>query len=300
MLRFICAAGLLVAFAGLSYGQATFEDLGTAVLLGDSKGIQLKCSAKGDPTSVATSIELPKETEFVTFLTRMRGPKIKLGKTEKAGAGMVYSLIAKDDQRRQLPRVEPIYKYGSLGGWKTYRSTVRVLPGEQQLNIRAEIVDAEGEFEVRYVLVIASKPDFRGDPEQLQKLFIAVKEDDRNTVAKLIEKNPKLLEARNGSLENGTPLIWASWYNAKSVAQELIQAGADLEACDESWQNTPLAWCCWWGNLEVAEVLVEAGAKTENFAQRAASSKRKNRRPRGTMKDFDAIVKLISDAQKTE
>jgi len=337
MIRSFCAVGLLVVVAGFSYGQATFEDpphwnadgkdnffengnfnnlgdqaapkgwddvlafgIGGAVFLNDSRGIQLKCSKDGDQTSVATSIELPEKAEFITLLTRMRGPRIKLGKKEKAGAGMVYSLIAKDGQRRQFPRVEPIYKYGSLGGWKTYRSTVRVLPGEQQLNIRAEIVDAEGEFEVEYVYAIASKPGYQGDPKQLQKLLIGVKEDDRNTVAKIIQKHPKLLEVRNGSMDNGTPLIWASWLNAKSVAEELIQAGADLEARDETWQNTPLAWCCWWGNLEVAKVLVKAGAKTENLVQMAASSKHNNRTPKGTPEDFDEIVKLIVEAKKTE
>lgn len=335
MVRLTLALGLCSLLSSLSYGQSAFEDpphwgadqkdnffehgefkelsekgvpigwdkagfeSGDVVALKNSKGtIKLKCPKDGSETSVSTNIVLPMEAEFVTILTRMRGPTIELGKTEKAGAGMEYSLIDEEGTERKFPLVMPLFNYGSLGGWKTYRSTLRIIPGELKLNLRAVIVDAKGDFEVDRVLVMVSKPGFQPEQEKLDKLLLAIQKDDRVTVAGMIAKTPELLEVRNGHMENGTPLIWASWYNARNVAEELLQAGADMEVSDESWQNTPLAWCCWWGNQEVAEVLIRAGAKTKNYAQMAANSKRKNKSPRGKMEDFDKIVKLIEEAEK--
>jgi len=342
MTRLMPAVVVLVfvtgCLAGVSYGQATFEnpphwnadekdnffkhgelkelseqrtpkgwddvsafESGEAVALNTPRGIVLlQCKSDGGDGSLSTTIDLPKNTEFVTILTRMRGPTIDPGDTQEAGAGMVYSMVTKDDQQRRFPRVEPIYKYGSLGGWKTYRSTIQVLPQERRINIRAEVVDALGELEVDRVLVIASKPGYQARPKELQDFMQAIQKDDHVKIGNMIAKTPELLEFRNGYMENGTPLIWASMFNAKDVADELIKAGADLEVFDESWQNTPLAWCCWWGNLEVAEVLVKAGAQTKDYAQMAASSKLTNQSPRGTKEDFDKIVKLIEDAQKSE
>ena len=336
MKRLKSAVGFWIVLTGVSFGQATFEDpphwsadlkdnvfqygelkelsdqgtpvgwndvsafgSGHAVMLKNSKGIiQLKCPEDDGIASVSMTIDLTEVTEFVTILSRMRGPTIELGKTEEAGAGIVYSLITGDGQSREFPRVEPIYKYGSLGGWKTYRSTVRVLPGERQLKILATIVDSQGALEVDRVLVIPSEPSYQPEPEQLKQFLSAVREDDRFTIARMVAKTPELLELRNGYMENGTPLIWASMYNSKNVAEELVQAGADLEVSDESWQNTPLAWCCWWGNLEVAEVLLKAGAQTKHYAKMAASAKKNNRSPRGSMEDFDKIAKLIEETKR--
>jgi hypothetical protein len=323
-------------FSGLCYGQAKFEltthwntdrsdnfflygeltqlderrfpvgwddvsafESGNAVTLDNPKGvIQLTCPDDGSETSVSTTIELPKRIKFVTILTRMRGPTIDLGESDRAGAGMIFTLEMKDGKQRAFPRVEPYYKYGSLGGWKTYRSTMRVLPGYTKLNIRAVVEDAKGSFELDRILVLPSTPSDQVTAEQIQQLRLAIRSDDGPAVTKLIEATPELLEIRDGSMENGTPLICAAWYNSKIVAKELVRLGANLEASDESWENTPLAWCCWWGNAEVAEILIDAGAKTKHYANMAASSKTNNRSPRGKPEDFDRIVERIHAAQQ--
>ena len=282
----------------IGWDAAAFES-GYAKVLKDSKGIvQLTCPTAGIELEVSTIVNLPKKAEYVTILTRMRGPTIKLGSSEQSGAGMVYSLIAADGSVREFPRVEPIYQYGSLGGWKTYRSTLRVRPSEQKLTVRAVVFDATGSLEVDRVIIVASKPGYQPKAGEVEKMLRAIQKDDRFTIARMIAKTPQLLEVRTGFMENGTPLIWASWYNSKNVAEELLQSGADMEVSDESWQNTPLAWCCWWGNAEVAEVLIKAGAEIKNYERMAASSKNNNKSPRGSAEDFDKIVQLIEEAKK--
>ena len=272
-------------------------ELGNAKMLKNTKGImQLKCADDGGETSVSTTIELPKGIEFVTILTRMRGPTVVKGDSKAAGAGMVFSLAKNDAEKRSFPRLEPFYDYGSLGGWKTYRVTARVMPGENKLNVQASIVDSKGTLQLDRVLVVSSKRGFQATADQKKRLMEAIRTDDAVDIERLLFKTPKLLEFRDGTAENGTPLIHAAFYNAPKVASILVKRGADLEASDESWQNTPLAWCCWWGNAEVAEILIDAGAETKNFAKMAAI--RNNPRPRGTPEDFDRIVELIEAAKK--
>ncbi|EMI54941.1 hypothetical protein RSSM_03607 [Rhodopirellula sallentina SM41] len=282
----------------VGWGEVSTFETGLATVLNRAKGIvQLTCPKDGSETSISTTIELPKRIKFVTVLTRMRGPTVELGESDDTGAGMVYRLEMKSGKTREFPRVEPIYRFGSLGGWKTYRTSMRVLPGYVKLNVRAEINDAKGSLEVDRVLVVSSEPGYQATQEERVRLMTAIHKDDDVEIAKMMEEQPALLELRDGTMENGTPLIIAAWYNSVKVTKELIRLGADMEASDESWQNTPLAWCCWWGNPDVAEVLVNAGAKTKHYARMAASSKTQNRSPRGTPEDFDRIVELIEAAQ---
>ncbi|EMI40372.1 ankyrin repeat domain-containing protein [Rhodopirellula sp. SWK7] len=282
----------------VGWGDVSAFESGRAVVRDPAKGIiQLTCPDDGSETSISTTIDLPKRIKFVTVLTRMRGPTVELGDSDDAGAGVVYTLEMKSGKTREFPRVEPLYRYGSLGGWKTYRTTMRVLPGYVKLNVRAEINDSKGSFEVDRILVVSSEPGYQATPEERIRLMTAIQKDDDVEIAKLMEEQPGLLELRDGTMENGTPLILASWFNSVKVTKELIRLGANMEASDESWQNTPLAWCCWWGNPEVAEVLVDAGAKTKHYARMVASSKTQNRSPRGTPEDFDRIVEIIEAAQ---
>ena len=324
-----------VMAVGLAYGQASFEETphwsakrqanffefgeltkldedripigwsdvqafesGNAKMLQNAKGImQLKCAKDGKETSVSTTIALPEGIEFVTMLTRMRGPSVRDEGAKEAVAGMVFSLSTDGGKKRSFPRIEPIYDYGSLGGWKTYRVTARVLQGETKLKMQAAIVGSKGTFEIDRVLVVSSERGFQATEDQKSRLRTAIQTDDAVDVARLLFNTPELLEYRDGTMENGTPLICAAWNNAPKVASILVKRGADLETSDESWQNTPLAWCCWWGNAEVAEILIDAGAQTKHYAKMAAKCKKNNPRPLGTPEDFDRIVELIKAAK---
>lgn len=274
---------------------ATFESGLAVVNLEVPKGsIRLTCPKDGGVTSVSTTIDLPKRVRYVTILTRMRGPSIELGESETSGAGMVYTLVNRSGKLREYPRVEPIYKYGSLRSWKTYRSTIRVLPGYQQLKVSAMIEDAKGFFEIDRLLVVPSEPDFQPTDEQIQQLRTAVSEDDAAAITKLVSEAPELVDWRDGSYENGTPLIHASWHNSAKVAEELLRLGANPEAYDDSWKNRPLDWCSYLGCVEVAEVLINAGAKTEKALQMAERRKSMFQSSKSKRDALDRIINLIN------
>ena len=266
----------------------------------------LTCPADRSETSVATTINLPEDTKYVTILARMRGPKIVLGKSKDAGAGMVYTLEADDGRKLKLPLVGADPEHGSLGGWKAYRSTIGIFPGYSKLNIRATIVDADGFLEVDSVLVMSSKPDFQA-PEKMALLRSAIQADDAAAAKELIEESPELLELRDGigPWGNPTPLVTAASYNAKNVAKELVRLGADLEASDDSWDKTPLGVCCVRGRPEIAKILIDAGAKTSSGGavtreyERIASAA-KSQYGLSRTEDYDQILDLISSAQAKE
>ncbi|TWU47160.1 hypothetical protein Poly51_49580 [Rubripirellula tenax] len=124
--------------------EATFAS-GNAVALRIHKGVVLPtCPDDGKKTTISTTIDLPKPIQFATIVSRMRSVDFQPGESETAGAGITCTLLMPNGRTREFPRVQPIHGYGSLGGWKTYRHTIRVLPGYTKLNIRAFIEDASG------------------------------------------------------------------------------------------------------------------------------------------------------------
>ena len=266
------------------------------------------CPTIGSETSVATTIDLPDDAKFVTILARLRSVRIVPRKSKNAGAGMVYTLKTDDGKKLEFPRVETDPDIGPLRGWKAYRSTFAVPPGFTKLNIRATNVDSEGFLEVDSVLVMSSKPEFQA-PEKLAMLRTAIRKDDAVAAKALIEETPELLKLRdgNGPWTNPPPLVIATVYNAKAVAKELVQLGADLEASEDSWDKTPLGICCVQGRAEIAKTLIDAGAKTTSGGvkkreyTRLATSAKMQSRPEQAV-EYEKILKLISAAQakKTE
>ena len=264
----------------------------------------LTCPTVGGETSVATTIDLPRDAKYVTIIARMRDPKIVPRESETAGAGMVYTLKTDDEKKVTFPRVEPDPSYGSLGSWKAYRSTIKIPSGFTKLELRATIVDSEGFLEVDSVLVVSSKPDFQA-PEKLEMLRTAIKNDDAKAAKKLLKETPELLELRDGKgpWTNPTPLVTAAVYNAKAVAKELVQLGADLEASEDSWDKTPLGICCVQGRVEIAKTLIDGGAKTSSggvkkreYARLATNGKKQSSPERAA--DYDKILELISQTNE--
>ena len=338
--RILCVLTCWTMASGLCHGQATFEltphwnadrndnlfedgeindwdeknhpvgwdeisafESGVALKKGNSAGFVLACPADGSEAYVATTIDLPDDTKYVTLLARMRGKNRILGKSKDAGAGMVYTLENDDGRKLKLPKVVMDPEHASVGGWKSYRSTVAVFPGYTKLNIRASIVDAEGLFELDSVLVMSSKPDFQA-PEKMQQLRSAIVKDDAEAVKELIEETPELLNLRDGigPWGNPTPLIIAATYNAKNVAKELVRMGADLEASDDSWDRTPLGVCSNSGRPEIAKTLIDAGAKTSSggvktreYARIATAAK--HRYTDARVRDYDKILEYLRAAQ---
>lgn len=87
-----------------------------------------------------------------------------------------------------------------------------------------------------------------------------------------------LLEA--GAPVDGDPtdqetlLITAASYNEASVAQTLVDAGANLEAIGHAVpEGTPLAHAIEFGAVEIVDLLVAAGARIRSFAEAAGTGR---------------------------
>jgi ankyrin repeat protein len=88
-------------------------------------------------------------------------------------------------------------------------------------------------------------------------LLKAAKSGDLIQVKKFISENPNLVHSR--TLMGDTPLILAVESGNSNVVAVLIEAGADVNAKDDS-RITPLHWAAFYGRVTIAEMLLKAGA----------------------------------------
>jgi hypothetical protein len=265
----------------------------------NGSGGKLTLNATGDGTEVAisTTIDLPREVEFLTFVVRFRGPELECGETDGAGGGVTFSVVDYKGQTRVMPRIEPPYN-GSIN-WSFNMQTVRILEGETKLQVKVSIRDAVGILEVEDIYVMPSDPTNEASEEEQRALATAIRNDDAEAVGAILRKNPQLLECRTGIASNGTPLIIAAQYNSVKVAVKLIESGAYKEAVDQNWNNTPLRWCCWMANPEVAAVLVDAGAKTAGIRDVLLRAMRRNQSSQSVAERY-ARISEIFDAHESE
>ena len=80
---------------------------------------------------------------------------------------------------------------------------------------------------------------------------------DVKEVARLLDRNPDLLESR---ADGWTPLNWAATNGRAEVVQLLLDRGADIDAENE-WGKTSLELAEEKGHKEVVELLAQRGAK---------------------------------------
>ncbi|MDH4270745.1 MAG: ankyrin repeat domain-containing protein [Candidatus Aminicenantes bacterium] len=92
-----------------------------------------------------------------------------------------------------------------------------------------------------------------------QEIFDAVRNGDLAKVKELIEKDPKLVNAKNSL--SATPLHIAAEVDHAEIAKYLIEKGADVHALN-SYLLTPLND----SGLQVARILVENGADVNLIA----------------------------------
>ncbi len=85
----------------------------------------------------------------------------------------------------------------------------------------------------------------------------AVASGDLKAIQTILEKNPRLLEAR--SPDNLTPLLLASVLGRTEIVGFLIEKGADIDAGDNN-RMTPLHFAASYGRPECAHLLLEKGA----------------------------------------
>lgn len=75
----------------------------------------------------------------------------------------------------------------------------------------------------------------------MEKFFNAIRENQQDHVAKMLEANGKLLHQKDG--RGSTPLLLATYYGHLAMADFLIEQGADINAIDAS-GNTALMGVC--------------------------------------------------------
>ncbi|MFK8111935.1 MAG: hypothetical protein AB8B91_07020, partial [Rubripirellula sp.] len=242
-------------------------------------------------TGISTTIEIPQDTEYLTFVARLRGPTLAASAGPLAESGVSFGLIDGDGKERVFRRLQPSYK--GYRSWLVKSGTARVLPGETHVRVKIDIANMVGGLEVDDIRVIPSSVEKEATSAQLASLKTALRTDDANLIEQLIQADPKMLELRSGDSDNGTPLTRTAWVGAPRVAAKLLELGAEIEAKDWNWGNSPLRWCGWWGTDKVAEVLLKAGAEIGNTGRAAQASKTSNGSRTRPDADFDRVTELV-------
>ena len=97
-----------------------------------------------------------------------------------------------------------------------------------------------------------------------ESLFNAIRSEDEQTVAALLTEHPELINEKDQ--RGSTPLLLATYYGHKGIAETIIDKGAAIDAKDAS-GNTALMGVCFKGYTEVAKLLIDKGAdvNVQNF-----------------------------------
>jgi ankyrin repeat protein len=94
--------------------------------------------------------------------------------------------------------------------------------------------------------------------EAVRHIFTAVFGGHVEEVARLLDANPHLMEAREEE-EHRTPLLVAAIYGRTDVVRLLLERGADINAGDDS-DITALQYAAEEGHEEVVSILLSCGA----------------------------------------
>lgn len=90
--------------------------------------------------------------------------------------------------------------------------------------------------------------------------FSAVRERAVDRVRALLAGAPELVQAR---AEGGTPLHFAAIANDRAMVDLLLDAGADLNARDGTYQMTPIGWANEEGHADMVRYLASRGADVD-------------------------------------
>jgi hypothetical protein len=163
-----------------------------------------------------------------------------------------------------------------------------------------------GQLDCSDIDIIPGKPEEEIDHPLVERFFGALEKGDINSVRNLLTNEPRLIGARNGQYDNGTPLIVCAWKEMPEIAQLLIDHSADTEAMDSNWKSSALAWCGWWGSPKTAEVLLKVGANPRFMSvygvtplSSAKDGKEYNKSSRGTSQDYEKVISLLRGSVKT-
>lgn len=184
--------------------------------------------------------------------------------------------------------------------WGNGTRTFRLSPEAKEIAVRMQLSPGPGELDCSEIYVIPSKPEDEMDSALVDRFYKSVRDNDLVSVKQQLAAEPRLVNARNGSADNGTPLIVCAWNELPDMAQLLIDNGAEVNALDTNWKATALAWCGWWGSPKTAEVLLKAGADPKFRSvygvtplSSAKAGKKGNTFSKNSPEDYDRVIAIF-------
>jgi ankyrin repeat protein len=97
-------------------------------------------------------------------------------------------------------------------------------------------------------------------PRDLEEFFAAVRARAVDRARTLLAGDPRLATARS---EGATALHFAAMTDDRSMADLLVDAGADLNARDDAYQMTPIGWANEEGHEQMVRYLYGRGAEVD-------------------------------------
>jgi Ankyrin repeats (3 copies) len=237
-------------------------DNGKAQILRDTRNaVRFSNANENDSITISGHIAIQPQWKWLTVHARVRGRDLQPGPSDAADVGVRFTVQGGDGKDTRVVAIARPRMTGGYRDWTIVTKQFQLHPGDTTLIITAGLMDYIGSVDVEDILVVPSDPATQPDPKQIAQLQDAIQDNDVQKVKQLIAGDHRLLEARNGNNDGGTPLIITAWTNRPDVTKLLLDLGADKEAMDRNWGSAALGWAGFWGRPKVAKLLLDAGAK---------------------------------------
>lgn len=264
----------------------------------------IRLKADGEEAVISTQLAVDPSWKWLTVSARTRpAPGTRLADGQEA----LVSFTPEDGNGKAWAAAKVLRESNREGytNWIGPSRTIPIPEGTSSLKVQIKLTRGPGQLECSGVSVIPSKESDEVDHRLVDKFYEAIRSGDVKSVDAMLKEEPKLVNARRGSADNGTPLILCAWMELPDVAQVLVDHGADLKATDYgAWRSTALTWCGWWGSPKTAGVLLKAGADPKAKSvhgvtplSSAKAGKEANKASKATPQAFDETIALFEKYQ---
>ena len=140
-----------------------------------------------------------------------------------------------------------------------------------------------------------------------ESLFQAVQQGNLSEVWNLVSDHPELVRAQDSS--GLFALHWAARLNQVSLAQVLLDYGADLESVHPPTFSTPLKCAVFFGHIDMVRYLVQRGARLDNrgggsttpleLAHKAPTEPFRQMGTSGSDHDYATIARFLQECART-
>lgn len=265
----------------------------------------VRLKADGEEAVISTHLTVDPSWKWLTVSARTR---LASGTKLAEGQEAFVSFTPVDGSGKELAAAT-VLRESNREGYTNWIGPIRTIPlpeGTNSLKVQMTLTQGPGQLDCSGVDVIPSKESDELDHRLVDKFYEAVRSGEVKSVDAMLSEEPRLVNARRGSADNGTPLILCAWMELPEVAQVLVDHGADLKATDYgAWRSTALTWCGWWGSPKTAGVLLKAGADPKARSihgvtplSSAKAGKGSNKASKAAPQAFDETIALFEAAEK--